>query len=93
MKPFLPSILAALLLSGCGKQQELILVPTDSVKIYSDIWRTSILGTSTDPLRVVALRYPDKADYVVEVRYNDRTGFVVGGLFDLRQRPALDAGR
>lgn len=92
MKPFLLALFMALLLSGCGKQQSLVLVPWDKVRIYSDIQRTSILGVSEDPLQVIALRYPDKADYVVEVRFNGHTGFVVGGLYDLKKQLAPDTG-
>lgn len=90
MRSFAIAALVAAVVAGCEKKPELLLVPVGEVKVYSDSEGRHFIGTSAQPLEVIGFRYPDKTDYVVEVRFNGADGFVKSGAFQLKSRNDLD---
>ena len=70
-------------LAACGAGADSLL-PAGSVTVYADANCGSVIGTTSQPLAVLAIEYPDKTDYRVRVRYEGRDGYVCGGNFRLQ---------
>ena len=75
-------------LIGCGEKDVTMLVPEKEVTIYADVEGVRKLGTETRPMPVTRLHFPDKTDYVVEVYWHGRSGYVKEGPYHLERRGA-----
>lgn len=56
--------------------REMELIPVGQVTIYKDVAGREILGVSSHALPVIDLVYLDKTDYVVEVEFGGKRGYV-----------------
>jgi hypothetical protein len=55
------------------------LIPVNEVTVYRNVAGDNALGLSSNPLPVTNLIYLDKTDYVVEVTYEGKRGYVRRG--------------
>lgn len=78
------ALLLSALIAGCKSDMELI--PNGEVTIYRSEEGNEILGLSSERLEVTRLIYPDKTDYVVQVRYKGQVGYVRKGAFHIERR-------
>ena len=76
--------MGASIFTGCARQMEL--VPAGQVTIYKELKGGEVIGVTSAPLPVNRLVYPDKTDYVVEVSYQGKRGYVRDGSFHLSMK-------
>ena len=74
---------SSLLLVACDSRPR-SLEPMGTVTVYSDANCQSIVGATSQSLKVDGLIYPDKTDYVVQVSFQGQPGYVCSDNFELK---------
>jgi len=83
--------IAALSLTACGPGAREV-VPNGEMKVYSEPAGQMAIGVANEPLPILEIVYPDKADYFLKVCFEGRVGFVRSDFKEIRSSRKRSAG-